>query len=138
MNKFLQHVATENANGEIWPSQFDVLAKTTEIARLLKRLSAGKRHAFDSLAGKDPLGDFLHGLFAIRIKSMARWVKATAATQITSLEPYHCSVSRAVDRAQRQHRMDQHRFLLHWALSRRAFYIYAYRAGWPTWASRFR
>jgi hypothetical protein len=37
-NKFLERVAAEDTNGEVWLSEFDVLAKTTEIARLLKWL----------------------------------------------------------------------------------------------------
>src|SRR4029453_6748339 len=91
-NKFLQRVAAEYANGEVWSSQFDVLAKLTEIARLLERLAAGKRQAFDSLAGKSPLGDFFHALIAITIERMARWVKAASTVQVTSLEPYDGSL----------------------------------------------
>ena len=102
-NKFLQRVAAEDANGEVWSSQFDVLAKMTEVARLLERLSAGNRQAFDSLAGKNPLGDFFHALIAITIEEMARWVKAAATVQITSLEPYHGSLARAIDRTTGQH-----------------------------------
>jgi len=41
--ELLERVAAEDANGELWSSQFDVLAKITEIAGLLERLSAGKR-----------------------------------------------------------------------------------------------
>ena len=70
----------------------------TEVARLLERLSAGKRHTFDSLARKYPLGDFFHALIAITIEGMARWVKAAATVQITSLEPYDGSLARAIDR----------------------------------------
>ena len=102
-NKFLQGVAAEDTNGEVWSSQFDVLAKMEEVARLLERLSAGKRQAFDSLAGKNPLGDFFHALIAITIEGMARWVKAAAKVQITSLEPYNGSLARAIDRATGQH-----------------------------------
>jgi hypothetical protein len=102
-NKFLQRVAAEDANGEVWSSQFDVLAKMTKIARLLERLSAGKRQVFDSLAGKNPLGDFFHTLIAVTIEGMARWVKAAATVQITSLAPYDGSLTRAIDRATGQH-----------------------------------
>ncbi len=77
-NKFMKRVAAEDANGEVWSSQFDVLAKISEVARLLERFFAGKRQAFDSLAGKNPLGDFFHALIAITIEGMARWVKAAA------------------------------------------------------------
>ena len=102
-NKLLQRVAAEDANREIWSSQFDVLAKMTEIAGLLERLSAGKRQAFDSLARKNPLRDFLHALVASTIEGMARRVKAAATAQITSLEPYDGSLARAIDRATGQH-----------------------------------
>ena len=67
-NKFLQGVTTEDAKGEIWLSQFDVLAKIMEIAGLLERLSAAKRQAFNSLAGRNPLGDFFHALVTITIE----------------------------------------------------------------------
>jgi hypothetical protein len=101
--ELLERVAAEDPNGEVWSSQFDVLAKMTEIARLLERLSAGKRQAFDSLAGKNPLGDFFHALIAITIEGMARWVKAAATVQITSLKPYEGPLARAIDRATGQH-----------------------------------
>jgi hypothetical protein len=99
----LQRVAAEDANGEAWSSQFDVLAEMTEIARLLERLSAGKRHAFDSLARENRLGDFFHALIASTIEEMTRWVKAAATVQIASLEPYDRSLARAIDRATGQH-----------------------------------
>jgi hypothetical protein len=102
-HKFLERVAAEDANGEVWSSQFDVLAKMTEVARLLERLSAGKRQAFDSLAGKNPLGDFFHALIMITIERMARWVEAAETVQITSLEPYDGSLARAIDCATGQH-----------------------------------
>jgi hypothetical protein len=88
---------------KFWSSQSDVLAKTTEIQRLLERLSAGKRQAFDSLAGKNLLGDVFHEPIAITIEGMARRVKAALTLQITSLEPYDGSLSRAIDRATGQH-----------------------------------
>ena len=98
-NKFLQRVAAEDANGELWSSQFDVLAKATEIVRLLKWLSAGTRHALDSLAVKNPLRDFFEGFVVITIEGVARRVKTAAATQVASLEPYDGSLARAIDRA---------------------------------------
>jgi hypothetical protein len=74
-----------------------------EIASLLKRRSAGKRHAFDSPAGKNQLGYVLSGLVAMTIEGMARRVKAAAALQVTSLEPDHGTLARAIDRATGQH-----------------------------------
>jgi hypothetical protein len=102
-NKFLPRVATEDANGEVWSSQFDVLAKTTEIARLLEWLAAGKRHAFDRVAGKNPFGNFFRGLVTITIEGVAGQVKAAATMQVTPLEPYHGPLSWTVDGASRQH-----------------------------------
>ncbi len=104
-NKLLKRMAAEDANREVWSSQFDVLAKMTKVARLLERLSPGERQAFDSLAGKNPLGDFFHRLIAITIERMAPWVEATATVQITPLEPYNGPFSGPVNGASRQHRV---------------------------------
>ena len=97
--KFFKRVAAEGANGEVRPSEFDVLAQQTEIVSLLERLSTGKRHAFDSIAGEDPLADFFHQLVAITIERMARRVKTAAAPQITSLEPDNRPLSGAINGA---------------------------------------
>jgi hypothetical protein len=68
-----------------------------EIGCLLKWLAGGKRHAFDRLAGKNPVGNFIHGLVTITIEWVAGQVKATATTQVTPLEPYHGPLSGTVD-----------------------------------------
>ncbi len=102
-NEFFKRVAAEGADGEVRPSEFDVLAQQTEIVSLLERLSTGKRHAFDSIAGENPLADFFHQLVAIVIERMARRVKAAPAPQITSLEPDNGSLSWAINGTTGQH-----------------------------------
>ena len=103
LNQFMHRVAAEHTNREAWPSQFDVLAKKAEIRALLKWLAARKGHAFHSLAGKNPLPDFINGLVTAPVEPVAERVPAARTTQITSLKPYNDPLSGAIHGASRQH-----------------------------------
>jgi hypothetical protein len=76
-------------------------SQPTEIASLLERLSAGKPHAFNSLARKNPLDDFFDGLVVIAIERVR--IKTAPAPQITSLKPYLGSLTGPIHRAMGEH-----------------------------------
>src|SRR5712691_177958 len=89
LSQFMRRVAAEHANREPRPSQFDVLAKKTELRGLLKWLAARKGHAFYSVTGKNPFPNLIHRLVTAPIEPVGGRVPAAATTQITALKPYH-------------------------------------------------
>src|SRR5713226_1715838 len=103
LSQFMRRVAAEHANRETRPSQFDVLAKKTELRGLLKWLAARKGHTFHPPARQNPLPNLIHRLVTAPIEPVGGRVPAPGTTQITALKPHNRPLSGTVDRASWHH-----------------------------------
>ena len=70
--------------------------KRAKLRGLLKWFAAREGHPFDTGTGKNPLSNFRRWPVAAAVECVARLIAAAAATQIASLKPYHCPLSRTI------------------------------------------